>query len=87
MAPSRVPSAASDLDLDTLTPEQAWQLWKPVSDEYIRRITAGEDATIDAVAAELGVPRGVGAIAALADEEQEAEAREWIEALMGDTLP
>ncbi|MBI3974483.1 MAG: hypothetical protein HY332_24655 [Chloroflexi bacterium] len=90
MASARTRDERAGLDLDTLTPEQAWRIWKPVSDEAIRRQEAGEDvdtAAVDVVAAELGVPLEVGAIAALGDEEQEAEAREWVNAYLGDDLP
>ena len=85
--PPDAPIAVPAIDLDTLTPEQAWEVWQPVSDEYIRRIAAGQEASIDQVAAEFGVPLAVGSIAALSDEAQEGGAREWIEALAGDALP
>ncbi len=87
MAIPKAPGATPTTDVETLTPEQAWQWSQPVSDDYIRRISAGQDATIDAVAAELGVPLAVGAVAALGDGEQEEEAREWVEALAGGALP
>jgi hypothetical protein len=72
------------IDLDSLTPEQAWELWKPVSDECIRRAEAGEEgADIVQVAAEMGVPLEVGYLIP-PEPEDEAEAQEWVEALIGD---
>ena len=72
------------IDLDSLTPEQAWELWKPVSDECIRRAEAGEEgADIVQVAAQMGVPLAVGYLVPR-DPEEEAEAHEWVEALIGD---
>jgi len=73
----------SAIDLDSLTPDRAWELWKPVSDEYIRRIKAGEETAVDMVAAEMGVPLEVSDLVPR-DEEEEAEAHEWVEALIGD---
>ena len=71
------------IDLETLTPEQAWELWQPVSDEYIRRYEAGQPIPIDLLAEEMGVPLAVCDLVPR-DEEEEAAAHGWSEALLGD---
>lgn len=89
MATTRPRPDLADLDLDTLTPEQAWEIWRPVSDEAMRRFAAGDRAraSVHIVAEELGIPLAIGAIAALGDEEQESDAREWVNAYLGDDVP
>ena len=78
------PETRPAIDLETLTPEQAWELWKPVSDECLRRAEAGEPgADVAAIAAEMGIPIEVGLLIP-SDPQEEAEANEWVEALVGD---
>ena len=82
-ATPKTTEVAPIIDLEALTPEQAWELWKPVSEEYVRRYEGGHPIPINKLAEQMGVPVEVGFLLPQ-DPEEEAERHEWVEAIVGD---